>query len=279
MDGHDTNRQRRGASQATAGHSQSLLRGLRILDAISASARGLTLSELSQTVGLAPSTAHRLLKTLEHEEFVQQDPELAIWRIGVKAFRIGSAFLAARDVVGAARPALHELTRATGETANLAVEEDGYAVFLAQTESQEMMRMIVRLGSRAPLHASGVGKALLAWMPAARIERILQRRGLSRLTPRTLDNPASLHADLAASRRQGFAVDREEHAVGLHCAAATIHDETGAPIAAISVSGPKARIPEARLTELGGLVARTARTITDKIGGRLPAPDSNGGPY
>lgn len=257
--------------QNGTGHSQALIRGLRLLDALATTGHPLNLSELAQMVGLAPSTTHRLLGALEQEGYVEQDPELGAWHIGVEAFRIGNAFLASRDFVAVARPFLHQMSEESGETANLGVEEDGCAVFLAQVESQQMMRMIVRLGSRAPLHASGVGKALLAWMSPRRVERILQRRGLPRLTPNTLDTPTRLTLDLARIRERGYSCDQEEHAVGLHCVAATIHDETSAPIAAVSVSGPSARITVAQMHELGGMVSRVAQEITQSLGGSMPS--------
>lgn len=256
--------------QNGTGHSQALIRGLRLLDALASTGHPLNLSELGQMVGLAPSTTHRLLGALEQEGYVEQDPELGAWHIGVEAFRIGNAFLASRDFVAVARPFLHRMSEESGETANLGVEEDGCAVFLAQVESQQMMRMIVRLGSRAPLHASGVGKALLAWMSPRRVERILQRRGLPRVTPNTLDTPSRLTLDLARIRERGYSCDQEEHAIGLHCVAATIHDEAAVPIAAVSVSGPSARITESRLHELGGMVSRVAIEITSNLGGRMP---------
>ncbi len=172
--------------------------------------------------------------------------------------------------MGTSRPFLRRLTAQTGETANLGIRDGGTAVFLAQSESPQMMRMITRLGSRAPLHASGVGKALMAWLPEDELERILDERGLARVTENTLHTPESLREGLAEIRRQGFACDREEHAIGLHCVAACIHDEHGIPLAAISVSGPVARIPEARLLELGALVRDTAAEITARLGGRIP---------
>lgn len=255
-------------SSRSAGQSQSLTRGLNLLEALSEAGHGLTLSEVSQIAGLAPSTTHRLLHTLEQLRFVQQDEELGRWRVGVQAFIVGNGFIRARDYVTEARPYLHRLMEETGETANLAVQDEGSAVFLAQVESQEMMRMIVRLGSRAPLHASGVGKALLVSLSEAEVERILQRRGLSRVTANTLDTPARLKADLAESRERGYACDYEEHAIGLRCVASTLHDESGAALAAISVSGPKARITDGVMHELGAAVSRTAREITAQLGGR-----------
>ncbi|MDT8879038.1 IclR family transcriptional regulator C-terminal domain-containing protein [Halomonas saccharevitans] len=259
-----------GSGKSTSGHSQSLVRGLNLLERLAASPGGLALSELAEEADFAPSTTHRLLQALQSQGFVTQDSELGVWKIDVKTFRIGNSFLEARDFLGTSRPFLRRLTALTGETANLGVRDDGTAVFLAQSESPQMMRMITRLGSRAPLHASGVGKALMAWLPEDELERILDERGLARVTENTLHTPESLREGMAEIRRQGFACDREEHAIGLHCVAACIHDEHGIPLAAISVSGPVARIPEERLLELGQLVRETAAEITARLGGRVP---------
>ncbi|HSH56624.1 MAG TPA: IclR family transcriptional regulator C-terminal domain-containing protein, partial [Halomonas sp.] len=117
---------------------------------------------------------------------------------------------------------------------------------------------------------SGVGKALMAWLPEEELERIINERGLPRVTENTLHTPESLREGLAEIRQLGFACDREEHAIGLHCVAACIHDEHGTPLAALSVSGPAARIPEARLLELGALVRDTAAEITARLGGQVP---------
>ena len=136
------------------------------------------------------------------------------------------------------------------------------------------MRMITRLGSRAPLHASGVGKALMAWLPDDEFERVLAEEGLSRVTENTLHTPEALRAGMAEVRRRGYACDREEHAIGLHCVASCIHDQHGTPLAAISVSGPVARIPESRLADLGELVRETAAEITARLGGKVPAAES-----
>lgn len=260
------------SAKNVGGHSQSLVRGLNILEGLAAAPGGLGLSDIAQIVGLAPSTTHRLLQALHRQGYIMQDTELGLWKIGVKTFQVGNTFLEARDFVATARPYLRQLTQDSGETANLAIRDDGMAVFLAQSESPQMMRMITRLGSRAPLHASGVGKALLAWLPEREVERILQSRGLSRVTENTLDTPARLRESLATIRHQGYACDREEHAIGLNCVAASLHDQDGLPLAAISVSGPVARIPEARLVELGGLVSRAAREISEQLGGRVPQP-------
>ena len=100
--------------------------------------------------------------------------------------------------------------------------------------------------------------------------QILERRGLARFTERTIDNPADLRTEFEQVRRLGYALDDEEHAIGLRCVAAPIFDENGQPLAAISLSGPKARLVDGRLAELGSAVAQTADEITAALGGRKP---------
>ncbi|MGH8801641.1 MAG: IclR family transcriptional regulator domain-containing protein, partial [Casimicrobiaceae bacterium] len=192
-----------------------------------------------------------------------------LWHIGVKAFIVGSSFLANRDLLARAHPHLRRLMELSGESANLAVLDEYDAVVVDQVQCGELMRMHAKLGSRVPLHASGLGKALLAAMPDSAVERILHRRGLPRITPHTLDTPARLWEALVEIRQRGYTYDDGEHALGLRCLAATIHDEHGEPLAAISIAGPASRIPDVRVPELGLMVARTAADITRAIGGRV----------
>ena len=260
-------RQKKPASDA----SSALGRGLLLLGHIAEAGRGgITLTDLSLQAGFAVSTTHRLLNTLELAGFVRRDSELGMWYIGLQAFSIGNAFLDSRDVVVQARPFMKRLMEQTGETINLAVENRGTMVYLAQTECVEMMRMIVRLGSSAPIHASAVGKALMAWMNKKQLEEVLQSQGLRRFTPHTIATVADLQQNLESIRQKGYACDLEEHTIGLHCVASPIFNEHGEPIAGISLSGPKARVMSERLPELGLLVSRAAAEITQAIGGQAP---------
>lgn len=260
--------QRRGVGNG--GQVKSLVRGLTILERLAEARDGVALTDLAQRVGLPASTMHRLLNTMASLGFVRQDQRSGRWMIGLESFAVGNAFLYSRDYVTASRPYMRRLMEESGETVNLSVLDDGEAVLLSQVECHEMMRMLARLGSRAPLHASGVGKALLAALPEKEVSMILHRRGLPRMTETTIDTPARLFADLEQIRQRGYALDDEEHAVGLRCVAATIHDEYGEPLAAISLSGPRARISRERLINLGGLVLNVTSEITEAIGGRLP---------
>lgn len=247
---------------------QSLSRALGLLNALAAQDDGVGLSDLSKRVGLAVSTAHRLLTTLQQEGFVRFDDQRGVWTVGVQAYVVGSAFLRARELTAIARPVMRQLMEDSGETVNLAVEDRGEAIYVAQVESRQMMRAIARPGGRALMHASGVGKALLAAMPETDCERIVAGHGLPRETERTLSTPNGLRAELDAIRKRGYAIDDEENAVGLRCVAAVIHDEHAQPIAALSLSGPKARIGDGMIETLGRAVQDAAERITAALGGR-----------
>jgi IclR family acetate operon transcriptional repressor len=251
-----------------AGQVQSLTRALSLLEAVARSHDGLTLTELAQTVGLPPSTAHRLLTTLQQAHFVRFDGSSSLWQIGVQAFVVGNAFARTRDVLMMARPQMRRLMEACNETVNLYVmEEGGEAVCMGQVECRQLMRAIARPGGRVKMHYSGVGKAMLAFLPEREVARVLERHGLPRATERTLVTPKALRADLEQVRARGYAVDDEEHAVGLRCVAAPILDEHGAPLAGLSISGPTARVPDHRVALLGAMVMEAARAVTAEVGG------------
>ena len=160
--------------------------------------------------------------------------------------------------------------RASGETSNLAVIEQGEAVFVAQSPCRELMRMSAKLGARAPLHASGVGKAMLAGMDGDAAALALGKRPLAQLTAHTLVTPQRLAHDLAAIRARGYAIDDEEHALGLRCVAAPVHDEMARPWAALSLAGPTSRLTVARVDTLGALVRGAADDLTRALGGVAP---------
>jgi IclR family acetate operon transcriptional repressor len=250
---------------------KSLVRALTLLNRLAAADEGVTLTEVAQQVGLSPSTAHRLLTTLEQERYVQFDAERKLWTVGVQAFISGAAFLKSRSLVAAARPHMRALMEETQETVNLAVEDQNEAIYLSQVECRQMMRAFARPGWRVPLHCSGVGKALLSIMSERELSRILHRRGLPKMTGKTITSAELLRANLEIARVRGYALDDEEHAVGLRCIASVIFNEACEAIAAVSLSGPMVRIPDERIPLLGELVRRKADAITTQLGGTRPA--------
>ena len=254
---------------AGTGFVKSLDKAMTLLERLGEADSALTMSDLAQRAGLPLPTAHRLLTTLERRRFVQFDNEQGLWSIGVQAFVVGNAFLPRRNLIRQALTIMRDLMEQSGETTNLAVESDGEAVFLAHVECHDMMRASSRPGARVALYCSGVGKALLSAMSEDDITRILHERGLQRITPNTIVSPEKMRADLAESRLRGYAFDNEEHAPGVRCVASPIFDESGHVLAAISLSGPTARITDDRIPVLGASVARAASRITADLGGEV----------
>ena len=257
---------------AATAQVQSLTRGLSILEALATAEAGISLTDIAHRVDLPPSTTHRLLSTLEKMGYVYQSEELGHWYVGLQAFTVGSGFLANRDFVGQSHVYMRRLMEQSGETANLAILDGTEAVFVAQVQCREMMRILVKLGSRVPLHASGVGKAIFAALPDEQIDAILKVKGLPRITGNTIVAPETMWAALKVIRHRGYSFDDEEHAPGTRCVAATIYDEYAEPLGAISLAGPSSRLPDERIRQLGPIVAHTAEELTRKLGGRWPHP-------
>ena len=257
---------------APVGQVQSLTRGLSILEALADAEGGLTLTDLAHRVQLPASTAHRLLATLEKMGYVYQAGDLGLWYVGLQAFTVGSTFLANRDFVAQSHSYMRRLMEQSGETANLAILDGTEAVFIAQVQCHEMMRTLVKLGSRVPLHASGVGKAIFAALPDEQIEAILKVMGLPRITENTIVVPETMWAALRVIRQRGYSFDDEEHARSTRCVAATVYDEHAEPLGAISLAGPSSRLSDERIRQLGPIVAHTAEELTRKLGGKWPHP-------
>lgn len=254
-----------------SGNVQVLSRAIAILNHLAQADGGASLTEVGNAVGLAASTTHRLLTSLESERYVRFDAETKLWSVGVQAFIMGNGFLRTRDLVRLARPHMRTLMEASGETVNLAIEDQGAAVYLSQVECREMMRTFARLGARVPMHCSGVGKALLSALDETLLNRHIDRHGQTRMTARTITGRSDLMADLAAARARGYAIDDEEHAVGLRCVAAPIFNEHGDAVGAVSLSGPMARITDARIATLGASVAAASVRIMAEIAGKPPS--------
>lgn len=250
-----------------SGSVQSLTRAFSLLSRLGESGVGQTLSDLAGGAGLAPSTAHRLLTSMRQEGFVEYDEQAGLWSVGLQAFAVGNAYLKKRDFIAQARPFMRQLVAETGETSNLGVLDGDHHVFLSQVESAQMMRMVTRLGRPGPVHAAGVGKALLSALTSREVAAILRRTGLKSLTNHTLTTPSALMDELEKVRQQGFALDNEEQTLGLRCIAANIYDEHGEAIAAVSVSGPTVRVTMERVAPLSAAVMQAASEITQAIGG------------
>ena len=247
-------------------------RALDVLEALAEAPPGdpLGVSEIARRVGATKSAAFRILANLERRGYVGKDPVTARYSLGTRLAYLGERSLGAIDLRAAARPALEALHRQFGETVNLAVREGAEVVYVDMIESAHGLRMAARVGSRDHLHSTALGKAMLAFLPAAERDRLLQRR-LPVRTERTITDPAKLRAELESVRERGVAEDRDENEMGARCLGAAILDHRGDVIGAISVSAPDSRLDDASASAVAAAVAAEADTVTRRLGGHPPS--------
>lgn len=246
---------------------QALERGLDVLEAL-ASHEGITLTELAGYLDQSTATMHRVLATLQHRRYVETDTERQDWFVGPEAFRLGSAFLRRTNIVERSRSVMRDLMARTGETSNLGIERDGDVLFVSQVETHDTIRAFFPPGTRSPLHASGIGKALLSAFDDERLETFLKTAKFTRFTDKTIANPDELGVAIDQTRRLGYSFDDEERTVGMRCVAASIVDGYGEAVAGISVSGPTIRMPDSKVREVGGLVVEAAAEVSRRLGAR-----------
>lgn len=232
-----------------------------------------TLSELASDLGQSPATIYRVLTTFQTRDFAAFDEGRQVWSVGAGAFLTGAKFLRRTSLVERARPHLRRLMEATGETANLGVARDADVLFLSQAETHHAIRAFFPPGTLSPMHASGIGKALLAQWAEGRIADMLAVRKPEQFTPHTLTDYDALIRDLRLTQQRGYSFDAEEKNIGMRCIAAPIFDVYGEAVAGLSISGPTARVTDDRVAPVGQLVRAEADALTRALGGMvLPPP-------
>jgi IclR family transcriptional regulator, acetate operon repressor len=251
---------------------QSLDRAVGVLKTV-AEGNGMSLTEVAETSGQAAATCYRILTTLRKHRIVEFDEASQLWHVGLEAYRIGTTFIRRNSIAEQSRHVMQRIMTETGETANLAILDRGEVVFISQIESNELIRAFFRPGTRGAAHASGIGKAIMAYLPDRHISELLPGR-LERFTANTITGRPDFVAELAEIRANGWAVDDEERTVGMRCIAAPMFNAFGEAIAGISLSGPSVRVRRERDAELGALIRAAADEVTRATGGRIPAHDA-----
>lgn len=251
---------------------KSMVKMLRILECFSTKDRKLSPSEIARRTGLPNSTAHRIAATLREIGFLDQDRGRDEYRLGLKLFELGSTVLANMDLHREARPVVDALAALSGEVVHLAVFDGARAVIISRSEPDRERVNPVTILESAPAYCTACGKAALAFQGASAVDKVIAL-GLVRFTRNTITEPKALLRELATIRKRGYALDREEHQLGLRCVGAPILDVSGRVFAALSVSGPRRRVTEDRVEELSELVIHHADTISAQLGYRAePVP-------
>ncbi|MFW6309178.1 MAG: IclR family transcriptional regulator [bacterium] len=223
---------------------KSVTKIFKILEEMARYDQGIKLTELARNSGFPASTTHRFILSLREEGYVQQDPETGTYSLGVKFLSLASSVLNDLDLREIARSFLKKLRDKTGETANLAILEDGEALYIEKCESRASVRVFSLIGRRAPLHATGVGKILLSDWDKSDLTSFFEKREMEQLTSQTITDLNLFIKELDQVRKQGFAFDREECEMGAMCIAAPVRNHMGKIIASISVSAPTTRFSD-----------------------------------
>ena len=244
---------------------QSVQRAAAILQSFTHYDSELSVTFLSERLGLHKSTVSRLLSTLQRENFVEQNPENGKYRLGLGLVTLAGIVLDQIDLRDVAQPHLRALSDLTQETINLVVLNGHECMNVGGVDSPRPIQYIGRIGRRTPLHCTAAGKVLLAFMPVESRQEVLPKK-LARFTEKTITERKSLNQVLATVQAQGYAITEEEHQDGVSALAAPVFDHTGQVIAAITVSGPTYRLGLPELEQFIGPVQQAAREISTHLG-------------
>jgi IclR family transcriptional regulator, KDG regulon repressor len=245
---------------------QSLQRGLEILTAVAHAGRPLGITELSRQFGLAKGSISRIVTTLQQQAFLVRDPETAKYRLGMKVWELGNGALARLDVRELARPVMESLNTATQETVHLTVlTESDRMVFLEKLDSTRAVRPNVELGAPHPAFCTANGKAMLAYLPKPRVDRLLRGR-LRQFTDTTITLKSDLLTHLDTVRRLGYAVNRGEYRADVSGIAAPVRNHEGVAAAALGISVPSNRMNDELIGELSPRLVKAARQISTALG-------------
>jgi len=257
------------------GHADGTVgKALDILDLVARHGRPLRFSDLLAQAEYPKATLYRLLQTLTNQGMLALDADQGTYSLGVRLVRLAHAAWAQSSLAPIARPYLDELAAKTGETIHLAQMDQGQVLYVDKRNAARPVEMFAQAGKVGPAYCTGVGKAMLAWLPPEALDRALARQSFHRHTDQTLDTPERLLAELQAIRTRGYAFDREEHEPGIICCAVPILTRSGRVIGALSVTSTSARTTLGNLERQADLIRDiAARIAAEAESWRFPEPN------
>ncbi len=262
MSNHSTDAE---TSNSQAGGVQSVDRAISVLEILAQRGEA-GVSEVAAEIDVHKSTAFRLLGALEARGLVEQAGERGKYRLGFGIVRLAGAVTGSIDITQQGRKICEQLAEEIGETVNIAVLQEHYAVNLFEARGPGAVSAYNWVGQLTPLHATSSGKILLAHLPAKERGALLTGAGLKKVTPHTITARAKLEKDLGEALERGYAWTQEELELGLHAMAAPIRDHTGTVVAAVSASGPSYRFTAERLHEMAPILVKGAAEISRRMG-------------
>jgi DNA-binding IclR family transcriptional regulator len=246
-------------------------KALEVLEMVAAAGRPVRFSDLLPQSPYPKATLYRFLQTLTHQGMLAHDADRGTYALGVRLVRLAHAAWAQSSLAPLARRHLDELSAASGETIHLAQMDNGQVLYVDKRNATAPIEMFSSAGKVGPAYCTGVGKAMLAFLPDAEVAAAMDRQSFHRFTPRTLDSPASLRQELAQVRSLGYALDREEHEPGIICCAVPILAQSGRVLGAVSITSTTARSTLAGLQGWADRIKDTAaRIAAEAEGWRFP---------
>lgn len=250
--------------------TQSLLRGLQIMEMLSNFPNGCPLAKLVELCDMNKSNAHRLLQGLQSAGYVTNAPTPGSYRLTTKCVAVGKKALDSLNIIHVAAHHLEALNIETGETVNLSFREGDHAILIYKLESTiGMIRTRAYIGQHLPMYCSGMGKIFLAYDHPTHVARYWQehKNHIVPLTPSTITNETAMQEELATIRQDGYALDREENGLGMWCIAAPIFNFQHQVEYAVSLAVSTASLNQSNLTKLIERVCQTAAQISQELAG------------
>ena len=251
----------------------SVSHALDILESFTRTEDELGVTELSKKLDLHKNNVFRLLATLEHRGYIEQNKATESYRLGPKTLQLGAIFIDQRECRRQARPILENLAAASGETTVVAVLRGDKVIFMDSVETNKTVRAVSPIGAMLPAHCTAVGKAQLAALSPAELERLYPDMNLPPLTEKSIKTRDALLVQLRKIAEKGYALENEECELEVRSVAAPARDFSGNVIAAIGIVAPAARLTEERLNK-GGVIAlllEAGRALSSKLGYSAPA--------
>lgn len=250
----------------TEKHVQTLERSLDVLEVLAQSEEPLGVTEIGSRISLHKSTVHRILQTLCYRGYVEKEKERDRYHLGIKIVELGIRFFNDLEIRKVAAPFLARLAKSFDEVVHLVLSDDSEVVYIDKRESSQVVSMRSKVGRRAPMHCTAVGKAILSTMPEEEVLQIMKAKGMPRFTPNTITDPTELLNELKEIRQTKISVEQEENEIGIVCLGTPLFDYSGRAIAAISVSAPASRIREKGIERIGEELRRAGEEISAQMG-------------
>ena len=248
--------------QEAKGSIQVIERMMSLLDVLANTSEPATLKMLSQTTGLHPSTAHRIMAVMTHSRLVERH-DASTYALGIRLLELGNIVKSRISIREIALPLMQNLHESIGEAINLGVRDRDEIIYVERTSSgRSLVRVVYLVGGRAPLHLTSLGKLFLAAENADEVRAYAKRTGLPGKTPRSLTELSALEKELDKIRRHDLAYDNEEAELGLRCIASPIRNDEGIIVAGLSISAPTDR----HNPEWVRLIKNTADEISRALG-------------